>query len=112
MTGEQIGEIFGIIFVSSIALLFLVVIVRIIYKTIKSQTSPVKTVEAVVVGKNVVERFSKYSGNAKTESYVIAFTVDGKKKTFYVSEFSYNNGYNIDEKGMLTYQGDKLISFE
>ena len=105
-------KIFGIIFISSIAALFLLVFVRIVYKVIKSRTSPEKTVEAVVVGKNVVERFSKYSGNSKTESYVIAFMVEGKKKTFYVSEFSYNNGYNIGEKGMLTYQGDNLISFE
>ena len=111
MTAEDVMKVIGIIFLSSLALLFVAVFVRIVYKIIKNQTSPVKTVEAVVVGKNVVERFSKYSGNAKTESYVIAFMVEGKKKTFYVSEFSYN-GYDIDEKGMLTYQGDKLISFE
>lgn len=111
MTGEAVVRVIGIIFLSSLALLFVAVFVRMVYKTIKNQTSSAKTVEAVVVGKNVVERFSKYSGNAKTESYVIAFEVEGKKKTFYVSEFSYN-GYDIGEKGMLTYQGDKLISFE
>lgn len=105
-------KIFGIIFISSIAALFLLVIIRLVYKVIKSQTAPVKTVEAVVVDKNVVERFSKYSGNSKSYGYVIVFMVEGKKKTFYVSEFSYNNGYEINEKGMLTYQGDNIISFE
>ena len=103
-------KIFGIIFISSIAALFLLVIIRLVYKAIKSQTAPVKTVE--VVDKNVVERFSKYSGNSKSYGYVIAFMVEGKKKTFYVSEFSYNNGYEINEKGILTYQGDNIISFE
>ena len=37
-------KIFGIIFISSIAALFLLVIIRLVYKAIKSQTAPVKTV--------------------------------------------------------------------
>ena len=45
------------------------------------------------------------------EKYMIAFSVDGKTKRFQVSQFSYN-GYQVNEKGMLTYKGNQLIKFE
>jgi len=54
-----------------------------------------------------VEQFSKYGKRVK---YAVTFLTDGKKKSFYVSEFSYN-GYRKGEKGTLTYQGDRLIDF-
>ena len=73
--------------------------------------APIKTVQAVVIDKNKVETFSKYSGNGKSEKYVIVFSVEGKKKSFYVSQFSYN-GYRVNEKGTLKYKGDKLIEFK
>lgn len=82
----------------------------ILVKTIKNRYAPVKTVKAVVVDKNKVESFSKYSGNGKSEKYVIVFSIDGKKKSFYVSQFSYN-GYRVNEKGTLKYKGDRLIEF-
>jgi hypothetical protein len=69
-----------------------------------------KTVSAEVVGKQTVEWFSKYAGNGKRTRYVVNFLVEGKKKSFYVSEFSYN-GYRKGERGTLTYQGDRLIDF-
>ena len=85
--------------------------VSIIVRTIKNRYDPIKTVKAVVIDKNKVETFSKYSGNGKSEKYVIVFSVDGKKKSFYVSQFSYN-GYRVNEKGLLKYKGNKLIEFK
>ena len=83
----------------------------IIARTIKNRYAPIKVVEAVVIDKNKIESFSKYSGNGKAEKYVIVFSVNGKKKSFYVSQFSYN-GYKVNEKGILKYKGNKLISFK
>lgn len=86
-------------------------VVSLLVKAVKNRCAPIKTVKAVVVDKNKVETFSKYSGNGKSEKYVIVFSVNGKKKSFYVSQFSYN-GYRINEKGTLKYKGDKLIDFK
>ena len=83
----------------------------IIARTIKNRYAPIKVVEAVVIDKNKIESFSKYSGSGQTEKYVIVFSVNGKKKSFYVSQFSYN-GYKVNEKGILKYKGNKLISFK
>lgn len=83
----------------------------VITRMIKNQYTPIKCVNAVVIDKNIVKTFSKYSGNGKYEKYVVVFSVDGKKKSFYVSQFSYN-GYRINEKGTLKYKGDKLIEFK
>ena len=86
-------------------------VVSLLVKAVKNRCAPIKTVKAVVIDKNKVETFSKYSGNGKSEKYVIVFSVGGKKKSFYVSQFSYN-GYRINEKGTLKYKGDKLIDFK
>ena len=83
----------------------------IIVRTIKNRYAPIKVVEAVIIDKNKIESFSKYSGSGQTEKYVIVFSVNGKKKSFYVSQFSYN-GYKVNEKGILKYKGNKLISFK
>ena len=86
-------------------------VVSLLVKAVKNRCAPIKTVKAVVIDKNKVENFSKYSGTGKSEKYVIVFSVNGKKKSFYVSQFSYN-GYRINEKGTLKYKGDKLIDFK
>ena len=83
----------------------------IIVRTIKNRYAPIKKVKAVIIDKNKIESFSKYSGSGQTEKYVIVFSVNGKKKSFYVSQFSYN-GYKVNEKGTLKYKGNKLISFK
>ena len=83
----------------------------IIVRTIKNRYAPIKKVKAVIIDKNKIESFSKYSGSGQTEKYVIVFSVNGKKKSFYVSQFSYN-GYKVNEKGILKYKGHKLISFK
>ena len=86
-------------------------VVSLLVKAVKNRCAPIKTVKAVVIDKNKVEYFSKYSGTGKSEKYVIVFSVNGKKKSFYVSQVSYN-GYRINEKGTLKYKGDKLIDFK
>lgn len=64
--------------------------VSIFVRVVKNRYAPIKSVKAVVVDKNKVESFSKYSGTGKREKYVIVFSVGSKKKSFYVSQFSYN----------------------
>ena len=91
--------------------LWLLYAVRVTSKAIKSKYGPTKTVNAVVIDKHIIESFSKYAGNGKKEKYVVVFSVDGKKKAFYVSQLSYG-GYRSNEKGKLTYKGERLISFE
>lgn len=85
--------------------------VSILVRLVKNRYAPIKTVQAVVIDKNKVETFSKYSGNGKSKKYVIVFSIDGMKKSFYVSELSYN-GYRVNEKGILKYKGYKLIEFK
>jgi len=85
--------------------------VSIIVRTIKNRYAPIKTVKAVIIYKNKVETFSKYSVNGKCEKYVIVFSIGGKKKSFYVSQYSYD-GYRVNEKGTLKYKGDRLIEFK
>ena len=85
--------------------------VSIIARTIKNRYASVKTVKAVVIDKHIVENFSKHSGAGKHEKFVVVFSVEGKKKSFYISQFSYN-GYRVNEKGTLKYKGDKLIEFK
>ena len=91
--------------------LWLWAMVRLLIKTIRTKHAPIKSVKAVVIDKHIDETFDKYSGNGKHEKYVIVFSVDGRKKSFYVSQFSYG-GYKVNEKGTLEYKGDKLIGFK
>ena len=91
--------------------LWILMIVGMIVRIVKNKYGPTKTVKAVVIEKYIKERFSIYSGNGKRENYVIVFSAQGETLSFYVSEFSYG-GYEINEKGMLTYKGDQLIGFK
>lgn len=91
--------------------IWLLALIRVLIKAVKTKYAPVKSVKAVVIDKHIIETFSKYSGNGKSEKYVIVFSVDGKKKSFYVSQFSYG-GYRINEQGTLKYKGDRMIGFE
>ncbi|MBR4016681.1 MAG: DUF2500 domain-containing protein [Oscillospiraceae bacterium] len=86
-------------------------LIRIIIKQIQNRFAPIKTVRATVINKQKNQTFNKYSGNGKHEKYVVVFSIDGKKKSFYVSQFSYG-GYRINESGTLTYKGNKLIGFQ
>ncbi len=104
-------NISNIVIIALFAGIGVLAMVSILVRLVKNRYAPIKSEKAIVVDKNKVETFSKYSGSGKREKYVIVFSVDGKKKSFYVSQFSYN-GYRINEKGTLQYKGDKLIAFK
>lgn len=104
-------NIVSIVIASLFIGLWLLAMVRLLIKALKNKYAPVQTDKATVIDKHTIETFSKYAGNGKQEKYVVVFSVDGKKKSFYVSQFSYG-GYRTGEKGTLKYKGDKLISFK
>ena len=103
-------NIIGIVANSLVIGLGIWVAVRLTVKVIRNRYAPAKSVKAAVVDKQKLETFSKYAGNGKQVKYAVIFSVNGKKKAFYVSEFSYG-GYRIGEKGTLKYKGDRLIDF-
>lgn len=92
------------VFFGFIAVLYILILIRFL----KNRLAPVKKVRATVIDKNKIESFSKYSG--KHIKYAVVFSADGRKLSFYVSEFSYG-GYRKGESGTLTYKGGRLIDF-
>ena len=91
--------------------LWLFVAVKVIVRLVKSKYGPVKTVKAQVVDKFKEEKLSRiYGSTAKKERYYVVFSIEGKKRSFRVSEFSYG-GYQCKEKGTLKYKGDRIIDF-
>ena len=90
--------------------LCLIVMVVFAVRFFRDKCSPVKSVKAVVVHKQPVESFSKYSGTGMRTRYAVTFLAGKKKLSFYVSEFSYK-GYRINESGTLKYKGSRLIDF-
>ena len=76
----------------------------------RRQYGTTKAVNATLVNKQVTESFSKYSASGKAYHYYVTFLINGKRRSFKVSEFSYN-GYQIGEKGTLKYKADRLIDF-
>lgn len=104
-------NIASIVIVSLFLGLGVLALVRTLAKLVRNRYAPIKTVKAEIIDKHKMEVFSKYSGNGKSEKYVIVFSIDGKKKSFYVSSFSYT-GYRVKEKGTLKYKGDRLIEFK
>ena len=99
-------NVMGLFFIG----IWLLASVAIVIKQIRNKCAPIKSVHAVVVDKQIVESFSKYAGDGKHKKYVIIFSANNKKLSFYVSAFSYE-GYRINEKGILKYKGDRLIDF-
>ena len=73
--------------------------------------APMKKVMAEVTDKYKIEEVSRYPGVSKEETWMVVFQTKGKKLSFRVSSFSYQH-YRIKEKGMLTYQGNQIISFD
>ncbi len=86
--------------------------VKVMVRWVKSRYGKVTRVRAKVIEKFKTETFTKYKGNGKHEQCRIIFEVEGKRRSFPVSEFSYENGYKVGKEGTLTYQGDRLIDFE
>lgn len=90
--------------------LWLLWIAVIAVRFLRNKFAPVRCENAVVIHKQQTENFSKYAGSGKRTRYVIVFSVGGKKRSFYVSEFSYK-GYRLNETGKLTYKGNRIIDF-
>jgi len=107
----MLDNMFNIVITSLFIGIGVLALISILVRRVKNKYAPVKTVKAVVADKHKVETFSKYSGNGKNEKYVVVFSVDGRKKSFYVSQFSFG-GYKVNAKGTLKYKGDKLIEFK
>ena len=103
-------KIVSYVVIALFLVLWLAVMIRLVIKTVRSRYAPVKTVRAVVADKHKIETFSKYAGNGKGEMCVVVFSAEGKKLSFYVSEYSYH-GYRVGESGTLKYKGDMLIEF-
>ena len=102
---------FSVVFIIIWLALMLAFALRMGYKFYKSHFSKPVTVSAQVVSKHTVEFFSKAMPHQKTHRFVVNFLVKGKKKGFYVSGGLYHS-LREGEKGTLTYQGDRVISFQ
>lgn len=100
------NNIVGYVFIG----LFLVGAFAYIIRLLLDRFSPVKTVKATVVHKQTVETFTKYSGNGTHTKYSVTFQIGDKRRSFYVSEFSYR-GYKVKESGTLKYRGSRIIDF-
>ena len=79
-----------------------------IIRFFSNRRAPEKEVKAEVCDKYRKNTVSKYPGTSP--AYVVVFNTSGGKLSFRVSEYSYNN-YNINDKGMLKYKGDRIIDF-
>ncbi len=99
-------NIIGIISVAIILIILALYLVEFLH----SRYGKVKTVKATVIHKQTVETFSQYSGNGMHTKYCVTFQMGDKRRSFYVSEFSYR-GYKIGESGMLKHKGSRIIDF-
>lgn len=79
-------------------------------RILRNLLAPVRSVKATVVHKQFNASYSKLSRNSTAYKYAVTFLAEGKRLSFYVSEFSYN-GYRKNETGTLTYKGDRIIDF-
>lgn len=104
---NAIFPIIGAIFITFIVAIIIAAIVR----TVMKNNAKEITVHATVCDKHKGQRFSKYAGGGTVEEYFVVFDIGGQKKRFLVSDFSYA-GYNINDTGSLTYQGNRLIKFK
>lgn len=93
------------IFYGALCLLALAAAVR----KIAGRFGPVRTARAEVVEKYTSTVFNSARG-VHSKQYHILFLINGKKKGFLVSEFSYG-GYRLHETGVLKYAGDRIIDF-
>lgn len=103
---ELVVKIIGIAFIGFIIFLFVAVFIR----NCMAVFGSVKTVDAKVVKKYKVDEFTKYSGTGKKHRYVVVFETKGKLLRLNVSEAAYS-GYRVNEKGSLTYKGNRCIEF-
>lgn len=103
-------EILQYIAIGLLLALTLFVQIKLAVRFLRGRYGKLHTEKARVVDKYKSETFSKYRGDGKHTRYVVVFEIRGKKKGFYVSEFSYS-GYRRNETGTLQYRGDRIIDF-
>ena len=89
---------------------FAVVYGIILFRFLRSRFGKTVSVSATVVHKQKVEQKSFKTPPYISYKYAVTFQMGNKRKSFYVSELSYQ-GYRKGEKGTLTYRGDRLIDF-
>ena len=106
MTYELPGVLITFLFIGIWVLAF----IRIFFKIFRNRFAQVKTVKAVIISKQRIPITSRYSGTGSREAYSVVFSAEGKKLSFYVSQFSYS-GYRVGDCGTLTYKGSRLIDF-
>ena len=104
---DNVGMIVSLLWLA----LMLAFALRMGYKFYKSHYAKPVTVPAKVVSKHTVEFFSKTASQHKSTRYVVNFLVKNKKKGFYVSSGLYHS-CREGERGTLTYQGDRVVSFQ
>ncbi len=100
----------NIVLLASLGLSLLITL-RLAYKFYKSHCSKPVTVSAQVIEKHTLEFFSETAKGQQSTRYVVSFLVNGKKKGFYVSSGLYHS-CKKGERGMLTYKGDTVLSFQ
>ncbi len=83
-----------------------------LYWLYKNYFAPKKKVSAKVVDKQrfIKTLVPKTSAAKYSEQYVVTFLIDGKRKSFYVTELGYG-GYKLGQKGLLIYRGSRIINF-
>ncbi len=105
--------LFGNIVNYSFGLLGVIIIAGIMVRLMYCYFSKEKQEIATVIKKQSYDKqvYRKHESPFLKKEYVITFQCGDKKRHFTVSEFSYGN-YKINQKGVLRYQGSRLIDFQ
>ncbi len=108
---ENTNELFNGIIIALAVLCSCLILYKIFHTHIKDRYAPIQTVKARVADKFVADKFSKIHGTmAKNPQHFIVFSIGNRKRSFRVSEFSYQ-GYKINQRGTLKFKGTRLIDF-
>ncbi len=104
-----IGSIISFVIYGMIAI---VILVGLFCRYIRDYCKKPKTVEATLVHKESFEKQAMFKSMApkNVRCYVMTFMA-GQKLSFYVPEEFYGQ-YQPEEKGILTYQGSRLLAFQ
>jgi len=107
--GNNFSNIVNFIF----ALIGAIIVVGISIKVIINIFSKEKSIKAIVVDKQSYDKqiYRKSQALFTRKEYVITFLCGNKKKYFNVSEFSYGN-YQVNQKGILKYKGNRIVDFK
>ncbi len=106
-------NILGNIMIAISFLIGIIIVFGILYRILKNFISKKKTTDAVGIDKQSYKKqiYSKQQAPYTNTEYIITFLCGNKKKNFMVSELSYIS-YTVNQKGKLTYKGDKIINFK